>query len=303
MSKVTSAGLQSSKRPLGPSGASVVDLALPDDPTPVAALERVVHALTRWPGDVVLDAPADADLEMTSLAQACDLVVQVAAEETAPPAVAHTRVLRVVNRHGGRAGDIPITACEPFVLMDTPELHGASVERQVEVLLTSRRLPIARTLRRLTRKALGACIGIAFGGGAAFGIAHVGVLEALEEGGVEVDLVAGTSMGSIVALAYGSGLSPSEMHDIAGRLGNVRTTLSILDPTLAGTGILAGRRLMSLFSPLVPVSTFGDLIVPCQVVATDIESGERVCIGTGRVDAAMRASCSIPILFTPVRGG
>jgi len=158
-------------------------------------------------------------------------------------------------------------------------------------------------LQRLTRKLLGATVGVALGGGAAFGIAHVGVLMALEEAGIPVDLVAGTSMGSIVALGYAAGLTPSEMMVIAGRIGNVPTTLSVIDPSITGTGLLGGRRLVAIFSPLLPVRTFEELLLPCRVVAMDLESGQRVDIGSGRLDSAFRASCSIPIVFTPVRRG
>jgi NTE family protein len=156
-------------------------------------------------------------------------------------------------------------------------------------------------LRRLTRKLGGVTVGIALGGGAAFGIAHVGVLLALEEAGLPVDLVTGTSMGSIVAIGYAAGMRPIEMQEVAARIGNVRTALSAVDPSLSGAGFLSGRRLVSIFSPLMDREGFDELDVPCRVVAMDIETGGAVQIGSGRLDEAFRASCSIPIIFTPVR--
>jgi NTE family protein len=108
-------------------------------------------------------------------------------------------------------------------------------------------------------------------------------------------------MGSIIAIGYAAGLEPSRMESIASRIGNVRTALSAIDPSLSGTGLLNGRRLVSIFSPLLPKQSFEDLVLPCRVIAMDVETGERVDIGSGRLDEAFRASCSIPVIFKPVR--
>lgn len=147
-------------------------------------------------------------------------------------------------------------------------------------------------------------IGLALGGGAARGLAHVGVLRALERHGIPVDLIAGTSMGSIVSLGYAGGLSPEDMVEIALRIGNKRTTLSALDFNFLQPGLLAGDRLVEIFAPLLgSVKRFEQLRFPCQTVAADIESGERVCLSTGLLTDAFRASCSVPMLWTPVRRG
>ena len=177
----------------------------------------------------------------------------------------------------------------------------AGWDRDKPLPLANPTLPASRVLRRLTRKIAGATVGIALGGGAAFGIAHVGVLLALEQAGLPVDLVAGTSMGSIVAIGYAAGLQPREMQAVAARIGNVRTVLSALDPSLSGVGLLSGHRLVSIFSPLLDRDSFTQLDVPCRVVAMDIDSGLAVPIGSGPLDAAFRASCSIPLIFKPVQ--
>jgi NTE family protein len=92
------------------------------------------------------------------------------------------------------------------------------------------------------------------------------------------------------------------MREIARRIGNVRTTLSALDFTITKPGLLAGNRLVEIFSPLTgDTQTFDQLILPCQVVATDIHSGDSVPLGSGRIDAAFRASCSAPGIWSPVR--
>ena len=211
-------------------------------------------------------------------------------------------MFQVLNLYSNEAHAIPLNSSEPFVLPTDIGLVDRRPAEIAEHVLTEPWSPAAPPLRRLARKLLGMSVGIALGGGAAFGIAHVGVLRTLEENGIVVDLTAGTSFGSLVALGYAAGLRPSEMESVAARIGNKRTTISALDLTLTRPGFLAGRRLKAIFSPAFGSAQFFEhLTLPCKTVATDIESGERVTIGDGRLEDAFRASCSVPILWAPVR--
>ncbi len=214
------------------------------------------------------------------------------------------RTFPILNLYNRGTPTLPINHCEPFVLPRERAIAGRPLPAAVSWLLGHPRSALAVPLRRLARKILGTSVGVAVGGGAAFGISHVGVLKVFEENDVPVDLLAGTSMGSIVALGYAAGITPAEMLRIARRIGNRRTTLSALDFTLTRPGILAGNRLVEIFSPLLgSVRSFEQLRYPCRTVATDIETGERVSIGEGPLEAAFRASCSVPILWAPVRHG
>lgn len=209
--------------------------------------------------------------------------------------------LRVLNRHDSATPAIPISHCEPFVLPEDASLgHGDAIE-QARRLAASPRSPASPPLRRLAHKLLGATVGIAAGGGAAFGLAHLGVLKVLEDDGIPIDLLAGTSMGSIVAVGYAAGLTPAAMIEIAERVGTVRTTLSALDLTLLRPGLLAGDRLMAIFRPMIQQDEFSELVFPLRTVATDIESGECVSICSGRLDLAFRASASVPLIWSPIR--
>jgi NTE family protein len=264
-------------------------------------MDSILHAFGDRFRLIVVDVRAAPGHGVDFAARACEYVIQVTGSLTPPPE-SRARVFQVVNRYRGSAGRSPLNSCEPFVLPVEPALtDGWAPDRPLPI--TDPTLPISRVLRRLTRKIAGVTVGIALGGGAAFGIAHVGVLQALDHAGLPVDLVAGTSMGSIVALGYAVGMTPPEMYEVAGRIGNVRTALSALDPSLSGAGLLNGRRLVSIFSPILQRESFEDLDVPCRVVALDIEAGTPVSIGSGSLDEAFRTSCSIPIIFKPVRRG
>ena len=101
----------------------------------------------------------------------------------------------------------------------------------------------ALPLHRLAHKLLGTSIGLALGGGAAFGLAHLGVLKVLEDAGVPIDLVAGCSQGSIVAVGYACGFAVADMIGIAQQLGVKKNFFFASDPTFfTKPGILAGQR-------------------------------------------------------------
>ncbi len=282
----------------------VLDVSAPEAPGGheiARAVDTVLHAYGGRFRLFVIDFPTLPHHGVELAANACEFVIQVTKEPTPAP-VGAARVFQVVNRYRATGPAPWLNHCEPFVLPDDPAMTaGWERDRLGPLPLADPTQPASRVLRRLTRKVAGATVGIALGGGAAFGIAHVGVLLALEQAGLPVDLVAGTSMGSIVAIGYAAGMPPQEMQAVAGRIGNVRTVLSVLDPSLSGVGLLSGHRLVSIFSPLLDRDSFAQLDVPCQVVAMDIDSGSAVTIGTGPLDAAFRASCSIPLIFKPVQ--
>ncbi len=110
-------------------------------------------------------------------------------------------------------------------------------------------------------------------------------------------------MGSLVAIGYAAGFTPAEMIDNARQMGTIWNTLwAVLDITLTKPALMTGDRLARLLSPLIgPIKDFDQLALPCRVVATDIETGERVAIGSGSLELAGRASSAVPMLWCPVK--
>jgi len=143
-------------------------------------------------------------------------------------------------------------------------------------------------------------IGLALGGGSVRGAAHLGVLEVLEREGLRPDCVAGVSAGSAVGAVYCAGLDLDEVQRLA--LGLQWRKLSrVTRPRL---GFLDGRRLEEYVEEIIGHLRFEELEIPFAAVAVDIVCGELVVIKEGPVAPAVRASCAIPGVFTPVeRGG
>lgn len=143
-------------------------------------------------------------------------------------------------------------------------------------------------------------IGLALGSGAARGLAHIGVLEVLEEEGIPVNLIAGTSAGAAVGALYARGSDAHQIGALALEVGWKRLA-PLTDLTLPKTGFIQGRRLKEFMKRTMGDVDFADLKIPLACVATDIMTGEEVVINEGSVLEAVRASISIPVIFTVVK--
>ncbi|GHV27408.1 putative NTE family protein YlbK [Clostridia bacterium] len=139
-------------------------------------------------------------------------------------------------------------------------------------------------------------IGLAFGAGAMRGLAHIGVLQVIEREHIPIDVVTGTSMGSIIAGAYASGRSGLEMEKIARDL----QELSYFDLTMPKLGVIQGKRISKLIGQITRNMSFADTRVPCGIVACALETGDEVILTDGSLEDAIRASISIPGVFVPV---
>ena len=289
-------------------GISTLEIPLP--PTQAAGYyaERASNIISKI-GDRFPFILFDIDVAFNFADDAIPMFADVHIElvDSVPPAVKSAgppgkmKTFRVINRFNPSSQPVPISHCEPFVIPRNSALSNGHLTSFIRKNLRS---APALPIYRLARKILGSTVGIALGGGAAFGIAHLGVLKVLEENGIPIDLVAGCSQGSIIGVGYAAGVTTADMIDIASRLGKRKNSFLAVDLTLTRPGILAGERFVRIFEPLLgSKSTFEDLIMPCQTVATDIESGERVAIGTGSLATAFRASASVPMVFAPVRKG
>lgn len=140
-------------------------------------------------------------------------------------------------------------------------------------------------------------IGVALSGGAARGIAHVGVLRAFVENKVPIDYIAGTSAGSIVAGAYAAGMSIDEIAEF----GRSLRWRHIGRMTMSRLGVQSNERLETYLRERLPVTRFEDLSMPFAAVATDLKTGTAVVMrDRGDVPFAIRASCSIPGWYVPV---
>jgi predicted acylesterase/phospholipase RssA len=142
-------------------------------------------------------------------------------------------------------------------------------------------------------------IGYALGGGSARGLAHIGVLKVLEEKGIYPDVVAGTSIGAIIGALYAGGHKPNEMEQLVLGL-NWKKLISLADMTFPVSGLFQGKKVVSLLKSIIGDLNFEQLQYAFSCVATNIINGEQVVLKEGSLVEAVRASISIPGIFTPV---
>jgi NTE family protein len=155
-------------------------------------------------------------------------------------------------------------------------------------------------VRRMARELGNVLVGLALGTGGARGLAHIGVIRVLEREGIAIDVVAGSSMGSLIAAAWAVGKSADEMEEIAKQIRSKRTFLKLLDPMFPGAGVFRGIKVYNFLHSIVNGLTFADTLIPLKIVASDLNTLEEVVYEEGRLIDAIRASITIPGIFRPV---
>ncbi len=140
-------------------------------------------------------------------------------------------------------------------------------------------------------------VGLALSGGAARGMAHVGVLRVLEEQGIPLDFIAGTSAGAIVGGAYAAGMTPAQLADFAVKM----RWRDVGNLTLSRLGVQSNARFEDYLREMLPVNTFAGCRIPFAAVATDLHTGVPVILRDEcELAFAIRASCTLPGWYIPV---
>ena len=144
-------------------------------------------------------------------------------------------------------------------------------------------------------------IGLALGSGSARGLAHIGVIRALQEAGVAVDLVAGTSIGAVIGAIYAAGQIERAASDFLAF--DWKSIAALLDPVFPRAGLIDGGRVADFLRGYIGGRTFEELPLPLRVVASDLQTGNEVVFASGDLVDAVRASIAVPGVLTPKRIG
>jgi NTE family protein len=289
----------------GPDGTMRLKVGLPSGLGKAQYGERLSALTAKVGADfryIIFDIGSQPAELLESVDQFSDVVVRLMDNKELSQDASQSgrvRFFRVLNLYNEGCTPVPINSCDPFVLPKDEVL----AQRGPQKMPAS---PATVPLARLARKILGQTVGLALGGGAAFGISHLGVLKVMEENNIPIDLLAGCSIGSMVASGYAAGVSVSQLIEMAHELGQGSKLWKLLDPTmfLYKPSIIGGDNIKEIFAPYLGTrQRFEDLIWPLRLCATDIETGELVDIKEGRLEDGFRASSSVPVVIAPVREG
>lgn len=144
-------------------------------------------------------------------------------------------------------------------------------------------------------------LGLALGGGGARGCAHVGVIKALEEAGIPIDYIAGTSIGAFIGGVYAGG----DIHELENYLIKIKwkDVIKHLDPVIPRRGLLGGKKIVNLVERLIHYNDFKKTRLPFIAVATELASGKEIHLTKGKISDAIGASVAIPGIITPFKKG
>ncbi|MEQ9364352.1 MAG: patatin-like phospholipase family protein, partial [Leptospirales bacterium] len=154
-------------------------------------------------------------------------------------------------------------------------------------------------INRLARRLSGTSRGLALGGGGARAFAHIGVIEVLDQEGIDFDAVAGTSMGAVVGCAYAMGRDASQIAYLVKEI--IPDSKAIFDKGLPLVSFFRGRKLNHAIQAAFGDTRFSDLQIPFFCNAADLNTAQSVIFESGYVSTAIRASVSLPGVFPPVQ--
>lgn len=164
--------------------------------------------------------------------------------------------------------------------------------------------PFNADIRRMARE-IGSClVGLALSSGAAKGLSHIGVIQVLEENGIEVDVVAGSSMGAYIGAVWAFGQDGQQLEKLAREMESPWAFWSLIDPVFPPRqGFVRGGAVKQRLIKSIGNTRFAELLRPLQVMATNLETLERVAFCTGEVATAVHASVAVPGICVPVTIG
>jgi len=204
--------------------------------------------------------------------------------------ITQTRI--ILNNNPRRRSEFPGWGLVMLAVVASWALGGCAT-RQVEPPVEPPPVVVQPVVKKPPR------IGLALGGGAARGFAHVGVIQVLEEAGIKVDLVVGTSAGSLVAAIYASGKNGTQLQQVSEAMEEAMLTDWTLP--LLNRGMLRGEAMARYVNTQVAGKLIEAMPLPLGIVATDLNSGEAILFRRGDTGFAVRASSAVPSVFQPVK--
>ncbi|HLD82734.1 MAG TPA: patatin-like phospholipase family protein [Candidatus Omnitrophota bacterium] len=178
-------------------------------------------------------------------------------------------------------------------------------ESIMRIALDNPQSAYAMVIRRIARELGDVRVGLALSGGAAFGLAHIGVIKVLEKEKVPIDMVVGSSMGALVASLWAAGLSGEDLRKVVSEYDNdkKKTFHLLVDPCFPHLSFAKGRRIRKFLERHLGNKTFQDIKFPLKIVACNLSKREEIIYESGSLVDAVMASIAIPGIFAPTKIG
>lgn len=161
--------------------------------------------------------------------------------------------------------------------------------------------PYAKAVTRVARQVGGVMVGLVLGGGAALGVAHVGVIRVLEKENIPIDIVVGSSMGALIAAIWSTGRNADELEIVAREFEQKSAMLKLFDPVIPISGLVGGRLIKLWLKKHLGTRTFYSAKIPLKIVSYDLVRREELVLESGSLVDAVRESVAIPGVLEPVQ--
>lgn len=188
--------------------------------------------------------------------------------------------------------------------IESSQLNVAVVGKTMSITVPSPESDYAQEVRKIARHISGILVGLVLGGGAALGVAHIGVIRVLEEEHIPIDVVVGTSMGALVGAYWTTGKNSYDLEKLAREFTSARSLWKLVDPVFPKSGLVGGRMIKHwLSSRGLKDKTFYSTRIPLKIVTYDLIKRQEIVIGSGSLVDAVRKSAAIPGVINPVIEG
>jgi len=182
-------------------------------------------------------------------------------------------------------------------------LKSAVVSKALTVITPESQSEYAKAIKRIARRIGGVRVGLVLGGGAALGLAHIGVIRALEKEDISIDIVAGSSMGALIGSLWVQGRNAAAIETLAKQFSKQSNLWKLLDLVFPISGFIGGRAIKIWLKKQLGNTTFHEADIPLKVVSYDLVRREELVIDKGYIVDAVRKSISIPGIIEPIKEG
>ncbi|MBI4310036.1 MAG: patatin-like phospholipase family protein [Candidatus Omnitrophica bacterium] len=184
--------------------------------------------------------------------------------------------------------------------LNPSEYNSTRVDDGFSLVEVSRDTEYAQVIYRLSRRISGVMVGLVLGGGAALGMAHIGVIRALEREGIPIDIVVGSSMGALIGSLWAAGYKGEELEKFGREFEKKSAMLKVFDPILPVSGLVGGEGIRIWLKGKLHNKTFHETKIPLRIVAYDLMHRKEIIIDHGNLVEAVRKSVAIPGVIKPV---
>ena len=286
----------------------------PEDESCVKKLIAILSLLINDYHYLILDLPSLMDQIIFSILNQSDLIHILSSPEPVDLGRTHNLISRLKSDFNFHEEKINIIINEYKFSKLTPDEQAATLNKNVfatlpridfeapdRLILDEPDCEYAKAVRRIARTIGDCLVGLVLGVGVAYGFCHVGVLKVIEEEKIPVDVIAGSSIGALIAALWAIGKSSDEILEIAKDFKEPKHIWNLVDLTFPLLGFIKGNKLQRFFKKYLGNKTFYDVRLPLKVIASDVKRKETKVLEKGLLVDAIMASCAMPGVFNPFK--